>query len=120
MNIVASGLIRRGAKFGLLYAALLGLAMSVVIFVGSVIGDCEPGPGCHDNDAAIIGLGILSAVPVVAIFSLLLCASAGSVRHFLDARMGARATTWLLSGLTAAAAWASFDLAMTLHIWLEK
>lgn len=117
---MSAGIFRRGMKFGALYAALLGLAMSFVIFVGSTIGDCDPGPGCHDNDAAVIGLGILTAVPIVAIFSMFLCLGAGSARRFLDDRIGLRATTWLLVGLTFAAAWASFDLAMMLHIGLEQ
>jgi hypothetical protein len=120
MNLALSDLIRRGMKFGVLYAVLLGLAMSLVIFVGSIIGDCDPGPGCHDNDTAAIGLGILKAMPIVAIFSILLCVGAGAVRRILDVRIGLRATTWLLAGLTVAAAWASFDLSMTLHIWLQS
>lgn len=115
-----ASILRRGMKFGALYAVLLGLAMSFVIFVGSTIGDCDSGPGCHDNDAAVIGLGILSAVPIIALFSMLLCVGAGSACRFLDDRIGSRAAKWLLAGLTVAAAWASFDLAMTLHIWLQS
>lgn len=115
-----ASILRRGMKFGMLYAILLGLAMSFVVFVGSTIGDCDPGPGCHDNDAAVIGLGILSAVPIIALFSMLLCVGAGSARRFLDDQIGPRAANWLLAGLTVAAAWASFDLAMTLHIWLQS
>lgn len=117
---MTTGIFWRGMKFAALYAALLGLAMGFVIFVGSIIGDCNLGPGCHDNDAAAIGLGILTAVPIVALFSMLLCVSAGSARHFLDGRIGLRATAWLLVGLTVAAVWASFDLAMTLYIWLQR
>jgi len=120
MNLALSDLIRRGMKFGVLYAVLLGLEMSFVIFVGSIIGDCDPGPGCHDNDTATIGLGILKAVPIIATFSMLLCVGAGSVRRILDDRIGLRTTTRLLAGLTVAAAWASFDLSLTLHVWLQS
>jgi hypothetical protein len=118
-SAMGAGIFRRGMKFGALYAVLLGLAMSVVIFIGSVIGDCDPGPECHDNDAAVIGGGILSAMPIIALFSTLLCAGAGTARRYLDDRIGLHATAWLLGGLTVAAVWASFDLAMALHLWLQ-
>lgn len=114
----SSNTIKQGAKFGLVYACLLGLAMSFVIFVGSIMGDCDPGPGCHDNDAAVIGRGILSALPIIIFASTAVCAGAGVARDYLAGRIGAKSTDWLLAGVTVGAAWGSFDLAMRLFMWV--
>lgn len=40
---MGAGIFRRGMKFGALYAVLLGLAMSFVIFIGSPIFEREGG-----------------------------------------------------------------------------
>ena len=83
------------------------------------MGDCDPGPGCHDNDTAVIGRGMLFAFPIIALASMAVCVSAGIARHYLDGRIGANSTTWLLTIITVAAAWSTFDLAMLLHVWLS-
>ena len=120
MNFASYDFIRGGMKFGVLYAVLQGLAMSFVIFLGTVIGDCDPGPGCHDNDAVVIGLGILTAMPIIALFSMILYAGAGCARSFLTDRIGSGVTVWLLGKLTVVSVWVNFDLAMMLHMWLQK
>lgn len=119
MALLPPDLIQRGAKFGLLYACLLGLAMTCVIFVGSVIGDCDPSPGCHDNDVAVTGLGILSAVPIITCAGMAVYVLAKFAHRWLEGRMSPHSTNWLLGGLAIMAVWATFDLAMMLHVWLR-
>jgi len=106
-----------GARLGCLYAVLLSLSMAFVISVGSVMGDCVPGPGCHDDDGASIRSGLLRAAPIVLMFGAaasLIFAGAYALFH---RRLSPRALWIFLTFATLALAWISFEPAFELYFW---
>lgn len=100
--------------FGCLLAVLLGLGMSSVVFVGSVMGDCDPGPGCHDNDGAVIGYGLL----VTGLIALAMGAAgwffSTLLRMLFHKKLGGVALNLLLAILTLLMVWFGFSPAMEL------
>ena len=115
-----SSFLRAGIPFGCLGAALLGVAMTLVIFIGSVMGDCDPGPGCHDHDGFIIARSLLLAAPVVLLVGFAITALAASADALLRDHMDGRARRALLSIVTVIAACLSFDPAFGLFSWLAR
>ena len=103
--------------FGCLFATVLGLSMGFVVFVGSVIGDCEPGAGCHDNDGLRILQGLLVALPIVC----LLAAGAWLISTVLQAALGRilpqPVLSILLVAVTLALVWYCFDPAFEVFFW---
>lgn len=116
----ASSSLRSGGAFGCLFSLLLGLAMGFVIFIGSVMGDCEPGPGCHDNDDAVIAGGLLQAAPIVLGFGLGAWLVLSGLHALLRGRMSPLALNGLLSILTVALAWLCFEPAFELFFLMDR
>lgn len=98
--------------FGCLFAALLGGAMSFVIFLGNVMGDCEPGPGCHDNDGLHIFTDLAIALPIAAVLGAGVWLLASVVRMALRPLIDDRLASLILLVLTLALAWFAFDPTM--------
>ena len=100
--------------FGCLSAALLGLGMSFVAFVGSVMGDCDPGPGCHDNDGAVIGYRLLITALIVLSIGAAFWFLSAVMRMLLQQRIGRVATNLFLTVVTLLIVWFGFAPAMEL------
>ena len=109
--------VRGGRRFGCLFAVLLSGAMGFVIFVGSVMGDCSPGPGCHDDDGAVIGGGLLQAVPIILAFGAAAWLILSVAHALLQERLSPTALNILLTLVTLALVWISFDPAFELYFW---
>ena len=103
----------RGSRgYGCLFVALLGGAMSLVIFLGNIMGDCTPGPGCHDHDGVHILKDLAVALPIAAVLGAGVWLLASVVRTALRPIIGDRLVGLLLFALTLALAWFAFDPAM--------
>jgi hypothetical protein len=106
--------LRAARPVGCLPATLVALGMGFVVFLGDTMGDCSPGPGCHDHD----GLNILNdfawtlaiAVSIGAASWLL----SGTVRMIVRPLIGAVATIVVLVAISLLIAWLGFDPAMEL------
>src|SRR5947209_7810863 len=112
----ASPHLRRTARYGFLFAALLGLGMGFVIVVGSSMGDCPPGPGCHDHDGARIGSSLLRAAPIVLVFAAGASLLLSAVHGFLSERLSPAALNLLMAVLTLALVSMSFGPAFELFL----
>ena len=106
--------LRATQLFGCWYAVLLGLGIAFIDFVGTVMGDCEPGPGCHDHDAALIGVGLLKAALIAAVFGAVVWLLVAIIRLMIGSRLNAIVANCLLGALVLALLWASFSPAMDL------
>lgn len=95
--------------YGCLFATLLGAGMSFVIFVGNVMGDCEPGPGCHDHDGVHIMKDLAVALPIAAVLGAGMWLLAAAVRAAFQPIIGERAVILLLVALTLALVWFGFN-----------
>ena len=104
-----AGNLKATRAYGCLFATLLGLAMSFVIFVGNVMGDCEPGSGCHDNDGVQIMQDLAVALPIAALLGIGMWLLAAALRAVLRPMMHERAVGVLLVGLTLMLIWLSFE-----------
>jgi hypothetical protein len=102
------------SAFGCVFAVLLPGGMSFAIFVGSIMGDCDPGPGCHDNDGIHILSGLAVALPIAASLSVGMWLLAAAIRAALRPIMGERPLFLLLTALTLALAWFAFGPAFEL------
>jgi hypothetical protein len=113
---LAGRFIRQAVKgsraYGCLFAVLLGGAMSFVIFLGNIMGDCTPGPGCHDHDVVHILKDLAIALPIIAVLGAGVWLLASVIRTALRPAIGDRLVSLLLLGLTLALAWFAFDPAM--------
>ena len=78
--------------FGCIPAALLAASMGFIVFLGTTMGDCEPGPGCHDRD----GLHIMYGWSIVTVIASVV--GVGSWLLFAVLRMAMR--SWLGAGVT--------------------
>ncbi|MGF7169226.1 hypothetical protein FHS91_000885 [Sphingobium xanthum] len=105
--------------FGCLFTVLLGLGMAFTIFVGSVMGDCEPGPGCHDRDGLLIFKGWFLALPIVISFGAVCWLVFASIRTFLADFLGVWATNILFSMTAVALAWFGLDAAFGIFFWFS-
>lgn len=114
-----SNRIRAAAPFGCLFAALLGVAMAFVIFVGSVMGDCSPGPGCHDHDGSRIVHSLFVALPIILSCAVVVGLVASVLRFALEGRVRPVLLNALLVSLTIAALWFAFRPAFDLFFWLD-
>jgi hypothetical protein len=83
--------------------------MSFVIFVGNVMGDCEPGPGCHDHDGIHIMQDLAVALPIAAVLGAGMWLVAAAVRAVFQPIIGERAAVLLLLALTLALVWFGFN-----------
>lgn len=113
---LAGRILRRALKgtraYGCLFAILLGGAMSFVIFLGNIMGDCTPGPGCHDRDALHIIEDLAVALPMAALMGAGVWLLASATRAVLQPVLGERVVILLLLALTLALAWFGFQPAM--------
>ena len=91
--------------------------MVFVIFVGSVMGDCTPGPGCHDHDGAWILHSLLLALPIVASGAILVWLVSSMLRHLLNGRVHPLALNGALTAATHATVWFAFSPAFELFFW---
>lgn len=99
----------KGARaYGCLFAVLLSLAMSFVVLLGIIMGDCDPGPGCHDNDGFHIMQALAVVLPIAAILGIGMWLLAASVRALVRPMMHEAAVRVLLVGLTITLVWVSF------------
>jgi hypothetical protein len=98
--------------YGCLLASLLGGAMSFVVFLGNIMGDCLPGPGCHDNDGVHIMKDLAVALPIAAVLGVGMWLFAAVVRAALQPIFGERLVILVLVALTLALAWFGFNPAM--------
>lgn len=98
--------------YGCLFAILLGGAMSFVIFLGNIMGDCTPGPGCHDHDGVHILKDLAVALPIAAVLGAGVWLIASVIRKALRPIIGDMLLSVLLVALTLALAWFAFDPAM--------
>lgn len=110
----------RGTRaYGCLFAILLGAAMSFVIFLGNIMGDCPPGPGCHDHDGLHIVQDLAVALPMAALMGAGVWLLASAIRAVLQPVLGKRLVILLLVALTLALAWFGFQPAMELFFrWM--
>lgn len=83
--------------------------MASVIFVGTIMGDCEPGPGCHDNDGAILAgpLLVLLLIVIVATGAVWLLCSI--LQRTLRDLVSPIAMNLFLTVLTLGLLWFGFD-----------
>jgi hypothetical protein len=113
---LAGGPVRQNLKatrgYGCLFATLLGAAMSFVIFLGNIMGDCSPGPGCHDDDGVHILKDLAVALPIAAVLGAAMWLLAAAVRAALQPIVGERLVILLLVALILALVWFAFDPAM--------
>lgn len=86
-----------GLPFGCLGAALLGFAMAFVILVGTIMGDCDPGPGCHDQDGFLIARSLLLAAPIVFVAGAAVTMLAAVAHCWLSARLDRAIVKGILS-----------------------
>jgi hypothetical protein len=100
--------------FGCLLAGLLGLGMGFVVMLGSVMGDCEPGPGCHDHDGTEILYGLFLTAVIVSGFGLAGWLVSALARMRLRPVISAPVTNAILTALIVLFAWACFEPAMEL------
>ena len=101
--------LRAARAYGCLFATMLGAGMSFVVFLGNVMGDCEPGPGCHDHDGVHIARDLAVALPIAAVLGAGMWLLAAAVRAALQPVIGERAVILLLVALTLALVWFSFN-----------
>lgn len=117
-----SGGVRRNLKstraFGCLFATLLGLAMSFALFVGNIMGDCEPDPGCHDNDGVHILQDLAVALPIAVILGIGVWFVTAVLRAVLRQMMNERLLSMLLFVLTLALVWFGFGPAFRIFFQL--
>ncbi|MET0240521.1 MAG: hypothetical protein ABW184_11560 [Sphingobium sp.] len=99
-----------------LFVALLWIAMAFVIAIGSIMGDCDPGPGCHDDDGARIGRALLMMTPVALGFGALCWSVLAGLHAMLATRISF--SGWLLAITAADLAWVSLDPAFWLFLRL--
>jgi hypothetical protein len=104
--------VKGNRAYGCLFAALLGGAMSFVIFLGNVMGDCTPGPGCHDHDGVHILKDLAVALPIAALLGAGMWLLASVIRRALRPLIGDLLISVLLLVLTIALARLAFDPAM--------
>lgn len=109
--------LRAGLPFGCLFAALLGAAMGFVTFVGSIMGDCAPGPGCHDDDGARIGHGLLLAMPIIVGGALVIWIVASLLLVLLKDKVPPVVLNAVLAAFIVAIVWLAFRPAFDLFLW---
>lgn len=103
------GNLKATRAYGCLFAALMALGMSFVIFVGNVMGDCEPGPGCHDKDGVHILQDLALALPIATLLGIGMWLLAAALRAILRPMILEPAVGVLLVGLTLVLVWVCFD-----------
>jgi hypothetical protein len=113
---LAGGPVRQNLKatrsYGCLFATLLGGSMSFVVLLGNVMGDCSPGPGCHDNDGVHIMKDLAVALPIAAVLGAGVWLLAAAIRASLQPIIGERLVILLLVALTLALVWFGSNPAM--------
>ncbi len=87
-----------------------------VVFVGSIMGDCEPGPGCHDHDGLHILNGFAWTVAIAASVGVASWLVSGVLRMAVRPLIGSVSTTVVLISLTLVIVWFSFSPATELMI----
>lgn len=92
--------------------------MGFVIFVGGVMGDCTPGPGCHDHDGALIIGHLLFALPIIAGGTTAVWFVSSLLHTLLKGLLPPVALNALLVAFTLAVVCFSFQPAFELFFWL--
>ena len=103
--------------YGCLAATLLGGAMFFVVLLGNVMGDCEPGPGCHDHDLVHIIEDLAVVLPITAALGSGVWLLAAVIRAALQPIIGGRLVVLLLIVLTLALVWWGFNPAFEVFFW---
>lgn len=104
--------LKAGRAYGCLLATLLGGGMTFVIFLGNVMGDCTPGPGCHDHDGVHILKDLAFALPLAAALGAGMWLLASAIRAALRPILGEALVILLLVVLTLTLAWFGFSPTM--------
>jgi hypothetical protein len=117
MRFLPNDRLRAAGPFGCLFAILLGIAMASVIFVGSVMGDCTPGPGCHDHDGSRIFQSLFIALPIIFGGAAIVWLVSFALRCALQSRVPPIVLNALLAVFTIAAVWFAFHPAFDLFFW---
>ena len=104
--------------YGCLFALLLGGALAVVVFLGNVMGDCSPGPDCHDNEGAHILADLSLALPIAAVLGVGVWLLTAALRAALRPFIAPRLLVVLLVALTLALVWFEFRPAFELFFRL--
>ena len=104
--------VKGSRAYGCLFAVLVGGAMSFVIFLGNIMGDCTPGPGCHDQDGLNILKDLAVALPIAAVLGTVVWLLASVIRTALRPLISGWPVSLLLMALTVVLAWFAFDPAM--------
>lgn len=92
--------LRAVRPFGCLAAFLLATGIGFVVFIGTLMGDCNPGPGCHDHDGLHILIGFGGAVIIAALIGIAGWLVSGLLRMVLWPLVGTVATSVLLVAVT--------------------
>ena len=108
--------LKAARPLGCLPAFLLALGMGSIVFLGNTMGDCEPGPGCHDHDGLHILYGFAWTLAIVAPVGAACWLLSGSLRMVARPLIGAVATVVVMMALILLIVWFSFDPALELLI----
>ena len=106
--------------FGCIPAALLAAGMGFIVLLGTTMGDCDPGPGCHDRD----GLHILYAWSIVTVIASVF--GVGSwllfalLKMVMRSRLGAGTTNVILAAGVVLIVWFGFTPAMQLLLVIRS
>jgi hypothetical protein len=105
--------------YGCLFAMVLSIPMTFVLLLGNIMGDCEPGPGCHDHDGLHILQDLLVALPIAAAFAVGSWLLTALLRALLRSKLPETVMAVFLVVVTLAFAWFSFDPAFNLFFgWM--
>ena len=100
--------------YGCLFTIAIGIPMAFVLLLGNIMGDCEPGPGCHDHDGLHILQDLLVALPIVTAFAVGAWLLVALTRSLLRLKLPGTSLIVFLVAVTLALAWFSFYPAFNL------
>lgn len=113
--------LRAARPYGCLFAVLLGLAMSFIVFLGTVMGDCvAEEPDCHSGDGLFIMQSLAVALPIAAFLGACMWLVATALRTVLRPLIPDWLIGVLLVGLTLFLVWLSFDPAFEVFFALTS
>ena len=81
------------------------------------MGDCNPGPGCHDRDGIHILQGLGVALPITCLFAAAVWFAAAMLRAILSRFLPQSVLNVILFSVTLAVIWFGFDPAFRLFFW---
>ncbi|MCW2336802.1 hypothetical protein M2337_001035 [Sphingobium sp. B2D3A] len=98
--------------FGCLPSALLFVGMGFAVFVGNIMGDCEAGSGCHDNDGFHILNGVMWTLVIAMSIGVGTWLASAVLKMALRPLIGSVATNLLLVIMSLLVVWLCFNPAM--------